>query len=61
VDGVGVRQDHHEEDDLAEDAVHLHRGDAEVDLRLAGAVDEREEDLLLRPLDGANRRLPGTV
>ncbi len=51
---VRVRQDHHEEDDLAEDPCLLHERLAEVDLSLSGAVNEREEDLLPGALDGAD-------
>ena len=59
--GVGVRQGHDEEGDLAEPAGDVGQGVAEVDLGLAGAMDQRDEDLAADPLEVADGLLHGRV
>src|SRR5262245_49859226 len=60
-EGVGVRQGHHEEGDLAEPAGDVGQGVAEVDLGLAGAVGQGDEALAAGPLEVADRPLHGRV
>ena len=59
--GVGVRQGHDEEGDLAEPAGDVGQGVAEVDLGLAGAMDQRDEHLGADPLELADDLLHGCI